>query len=214
MVSPGCLLGVQDLSSRPRCAESESAFNKVSGWSVCMVKFGKPCLRRPGWSWGDGKDLSHFNSVTYKGLPSCLCAMGFRARRCRLLSWCPLCFGRIPWPCGAPVGIVKVLVIQPCLTLCNPMDCSPPGSSVHGIFQASILEWVAIPFSRGFSQLRDESRSPALQADSLLSEPSFSIQYYYEDLEECNNLAQTWGSVFVILLFFPRDTEDCPLWIG
>ena len=36
-----------------------------------------------------------------------------------------------------------------CLTLCDPMDYSPPGSSVHGIFQARVLEWVAIPFSRG-----------------------------------------------------------------
>ena len=40
-------------------------------------------------------------------------------------------------------------------TLCNPMDCSPPGSSVHGIPQARILEQVAIPFSRGSSPLRD-----------------------------------------------------------
>ena len=47
------------------------------------------------------------------------------------------------------------LVAQLCLTLCNPMDCSPPGSSVHGIFQARILEWVAIPFSRRSSQPRD-----------------------------------------------------------
>ena len=46
-------------------------------------------------------------------------------------------------------------VAQSCPTLCNPMDCSLPGSSVHGIFQARILEWVAIFFSRGSSQLRD-----------------------------------------------------------
>ena len=46
-------------------------------------------------------------------------------------------------------------VAQSCLTLCNPMDCSLPDSSVHGIFQAKILEWVALPFSRGFSQPRD-----------------------------------------------------------
>ena len=38
-----------------------------------------------------------------------------------------------------------------CLTLCDPMDCSPPGSSVHGILQARMLEWVAISFSRGSS---------------------------------------------------------------
>ena len=49
----------------------------------------------------------------------------------------------------------KVLVTQLCPTLCNPMDYSPPGSSVHEISQARILEWVAIPFSRGSSQTRD-----------------------------------------------------------
>ena len=43
------------------------------------------------------------------------------------------------------------------LTLCDPMDCSPPGSSVHGISQARILEWVAISFSRGSSQSRDRT---------------------------------------------------------
>ena len=48
-----------------------------------------------------------------------------------------------------------VLVAQSCPTLCNPMDCSPPDSSVHGILQARILEWVAIPFSRRSSWPRD-----------------------------------------------------------
>ena len=42
---------------------------------------------------------------------------------------------------------MKVLTAQLCLTLCNPLDYSPPGSSVHGIFQARVLEWVAIAFS-------------------------------------------------------------------
>ena len=46
---------------------------------------------------------------------------------------------------------VKVLVAQLCLTLCDPVDCSPPGSSVHVILQTRILEWIAIPFSRGSS---------------------------------------------------------------
>ena len=48
-----------------------------------------------------------------------------------------------------------VLVTQSCLTLCDLMDCSSPGSSVHGILQARILEWIAIPFSRVSSWLRD-----------------------------------------------------------
>ena len=48
------------------------------------------------------------------------------------------------------------LVAQFCPTLCDPMDCSPPGSSVHGILQARILDWVAIPFSWGSSWSRDQ----------------------------------------------------------
>ena len=49
-------------------------------------------------------------------------------------------------------------VAQSCLTLRDPMDCSPPGSSAHGIFQARVLEWVAISFSRGSSQTRDQTQ--------------------------------------------------------
>ena len=49
-------------------------------------------------------------------------------------------------------------VAQSCLTLCDPMDSSLPGSSLHGILLARVLEWVAISFSRGSSQLRDRTR--------------------------------------------------------
>ena len=45
--------------------------------------------------------------------------------------------------------------LQSCLTLCNPMECSPPGSSVHGILQTRLVEWVAMPSSRGSSRPRD-----------------------------------------------------------
>ena len=64
------------------------------------------------------------------------------------------------------------LVAQLYPTLCDPMDCSPTGSSIHGTFQARILEWVAIssPEDR-FPNPGIELRSPVLQADSLLSEP-------------------------------------------
>ena len=47
---------------------------------------------------------------------------------------------------------------QSCPTLCDPMDCSLPGSSIHGIFQAIVLEWIAISFSRGSSQPRDRTQ--------------------------------------------------------
>ena len=66
---------------------------------------------------------------------------------------------------------MKLLVAQSCLTLCDYLDCSLPGSSVHGILQARILEWVAIPFSRGSSQPRDQTEVSHIAADSLLSEP-------------------------------------------
>ena len=49
------------------------------------------------------------------------------------------------------------LITKSCLTLSNSLDCSPPGSSVHGITQARILEWVIISFSRGSPQLRDRT---------------------------------------------------------
>ena len=75
--------------------------------------------------------------------------------------------GRGRWErglCGGNSGIilcenaglkkVKVLVAQLCRTLCDSVDCNPPGSYILGILQARILEWVAIPFSRGFSWLR------------------------------------------------------------
>ena len=63
-----------------------------------------------------------------------------------------------------------LLVAQSCLTLCDPVDCSPPGCSVHGTLQAGMLEWVPMPSSRGSSRPRDRSRVSRLlrwQAGSL-----------------------------------------------
>ena len=90
-------------------------------------------------------------------------------------------------------------LVQSCLTLCDPMDCSLPGSSVHGSFQARILGWVVMSSSRGSSWSRDwncVSCYPALQADSILlshlgspirimtfpqniSSPGYSPKYIY-----------------------------------
>ena len=69
------------------------------------------------------------------------------------------------------------LVVQLCLNLYDPMDCSPSGSSVHGTSQARILEWLAICFSRDLPKPRIEPESPVLEADSLPSEPPG--KYYY-----------------------------------
>ena len=65
---------------------------------------------------------------------------------------------------------------QSYLTLCNPMDCSPPGSFVHGIFQARILEWVAISYSRGFFR-----PNPGIEPLSFTSpmSPAFACGFFF-----------------------------------
>ena len=54
-------------------------------------------------------------------------------------------------------GVCACSVMKSCLTLCDPMDCSPPGSSVRGILEARLLEWVAMPSSRGSSRPRNRT---------------------------------------------------------
>ena len=78
---------------------------------------------------------------------------------------------------------MKVLVAQSCLTLCDPIDCGPPGSSIHGILQARILVWVAIPSPGDHPNPGIKPRSRALQVDSLSSEPLGKPQ---KQLHNCN----------------------------
>ena len=66
---------------------------------------------------------------------------------------------------------MESLVVQLCLILSDLMDCSPPGSSVDGILQARILEWLPFPYPGDLPDPGIEPRSPAFQADALTSEP-------------------------------------------
>ena len=101
---------------------------------------------------------------------------------------------RLPWPWDSPgkdtgegyhflFQCIKVKgeseVAQSCPTLRNPMDCSLPGSSVHGIFQARILECVAISLSRGSSQPTDKLTSPALAGRFFTTEPPGKPSFNY-----------------------------------
>ena len=85
------------------------------------------------------------------------------------------------WPADL---FVCVLVVQSYLTLCNPMDCNWPGSSVHGILKARILEWVAVAFSKGSSQPRDWTWVSCM-ADRFLTiwatkeAPFYIIQFFF-----------------------------------
>ena len=84
--------------------------------------------------------------------------------------------------------------LHSCLTPCDPLDCGPPGSSVPGISQARILEWVAMPSCRGSSQFRDQTRvsyfscigRQVLYHWRLLRSP---ICVYYEEVK-CSEVAQ------------------------
>ena len=69
-----------------------------------------------------------------------------------------------------------MLVTHLCPTLCDPMDCGPPGSSVHGVLQARILEWVAISLFRGSSQPRDRTRVSYIAGRFLILSPLGSPQ--------------------------------------
>ena len=94
-----------------------------------------------------------------------------------------------------------VVVVQSCATLCDLMDCSLPGPSVHGILQASILEWVAISFSRGSSRPRDQThvsyKSLALQADSLLVSHLFPPNFWRNCYSSCMMLCITQALLLV-----------------
>ena len=80
-------------------------------------------------------------------------------------SWLQLTHHVIPhsfwlsiFPSNIKLKKVKIEVAQSCPTLCDPMDCSLPGSSLHGILQARVLEWVDISFSRGSSRFKDQTQ--------------------------------------------------------
>ena len=100
-----------------------------------------------------------------------------------------------------------MLVTQSCLTLCDPMDCSPPGSSVRGILQATTLEWVVIPSPGDLPDPRIEPGSPALQADSLPSEPPGKPLRRYLRLNEVIGWSPDLIGL-VSLLKRGRDTRD------
>ena len=113
-----------------------------------------------------------------------------------------------PWKCAC-------LVNQSCATLCNPKDCSPPGSFVHKIFQARILEWITMSYSRGSSQPRDGTQvfrtgrhilyyqgPPGKPLNSISSEGSSSITL--------PNVGLLQAPSFKVLCVFPQKYPSPP----
>ena len=101
---------------------------------------------------------------------------GWVRRTVRVLARCrlQLATGAEPWkPAAKELSPrLSAQLLQPCPTLCDPVDLSPPGSSVHGILQARILEWVAVPSSGGSSRPRDRTRVSGVAGASLLTGPA------------------------------------------
>ena len=112
-----------------------------------------------------------------------------------------------------------MLVAQLCLILCNPMGCSLPGSFVHGIFQARILEWVAIPFSRGSFWPRDQTRVSCTAGRFYDASHQGNQLLKVYCLNEQQNFCMPWSEeswpLFQSLLspsiLFPQDAFDFPL---
>ena len=119
-------------------------------------------------------------------------SMGFS----RWEYWSGLSF---PSPAGHECLIYSYLttchakLLQSCLTVCNPMDSSPPGSSVHGILQARILEWVdPISSFRGSSRPRDQTKVSCLLHWQVGSLPTSAIWEAYSYLIEISSLNYYW----------------------
>ena len=102
-------------------------------------------------------------------------------------------------------GCYSCFVAKSCLTLCNPVDRSPPGSSVHGILQARILEWVAISFSRRSSWPRERTHVPYIgrQDSSPWSHSTNSSCLFISELP-CYPEMGKWSMLLLLLSRFSR----------
>ena len=98
------------------------------------------------------------------------------------------------------------LVNQLCPTLCNPMDCSLPGSSIHGIFQTRVLEWVDISFSRRSSQPRDRTQVSRIAGRCFTLWATREAHYFLSHvtiwLRNCLLLLHSIRKTFKTTLFF------------
>ena len=107
------------------------------------------------------------------------------------------------------IQLCTVLVNQPCLTLCDPMNCGPPSTFARGILQATILEWVAIPFSRRSSQTRDQSWVSLTAGRFFIPpEPPYSVIKKNETLP----FATAWMDLKGIVLSEISQTKTNTVW--
>ena len=151
--SPSSALMTTDHSESPWCWSSRGSRRWCWWWSCGWCgRYRSVC---------SPSQLSSVTSLLYPAFQFAIPAKHYHSFGLRLFSRLSVCV----------CVYLCVLAAQSCLTLCNPMDYSPPGSSVHGILQARILEQVAISLSGDLSNLGIKPGASAQQAHSLLSEP-------------------------------------------
>ena len=131
----GCMLPPPPVLNRLLCVRMLSRFSCVN-WEQRLV-CGRLC------KWGDDAQEADVGQGQPSWLWGCASASGLPITPSSFLQW------QMSYRC---------LVAQSSLTLCNPMDCSSPGSSVHGILQARTLEWAVLPSSRRSSRPRDRTQ--------------------------------------------------------
>ena len=142
--------GAQESVDKPASCSSEGQF-----WSAfCMI-----LQRVPKANWIPVAQCGQSrHNIIFIGFSLCL-FFSFSLCFLILLSWItPTIKPLTLKPMSLALLSMCVLVAQSCPTLCSSTDHSPPGSSVHGILQARILQWVAVPFFRGSSQPRDQTQ--------------------------------------------------------
>ena len=135
------------------CVQAQHSHRLPAVQRSDMVSRGKPKLDSQNLNLGSHSSPIIMRCVLSCGqVPSATCASGspYGNRNCAYLVKFPIIF--LYLAISTYYVKAKVLVTQLYLTLCDPMDCSPPGSSILGISQARILEWVTIPFSMRSSQ--------------------------------------------------------------
>ena len=142
-------------------------------------------------------------------------------------DWTLCLLGLLHWQveslAPAPLSVCSEVVTQSCPTLCDPMDCTLQGSSVHGIFQAQVLEWVDISFSRGSSPPRDQTRVSCIAGSSFtvwatreyvlsikqicqnqkqrqLSKNTFEIRKHFLSSSKMGTIYQTFACTILVYL--------------